>query len=107
MGFTQEGLAAAVGVEFSTVGRWERGALTPQPWRRPRIATALDVSLDELDALLGQVSVGAPTNPSQLSAGQGLPGQPGGTSLSLQGSAATGVTGYDPTAPVDVEAGPA
>lgn len=54
MGFTQEGLAAAVGVEFSTVGRWERGALTPQPWRRPRIAKALDVSLDELNVLLGQ-----------------------------------------------------
>ncbi|MGW5721414.1 helix-turn-helix domain-containing protein [Amycolatopsis sp. NPDC003865] len=106
MGFTQESLAAAVGVEFSTVGRWERGALTPQPWRRPRIATALEVPLDELDALLGQVSADAPTNPSQLSTGQEVPGQ-SGTSLALQGSAATGVAGYDPTAHVDVGAGPA
>ena len=48
MGYTQESFAAAVGVEFSTVGRWERGVLTPQPWRRFRIAKALDVSLDEL-----------------------------------------------------------
>lgn len=52
MGYTQETLAAVVGVEFSTVGRWERGDLTPQPYRRPRIAKALDVSLEELGALL-------------------------------------------------------
>ncbi|MGW5049748.1 helix-turn-helix domain-containing protein [Actinokineospora sp. NPDC004072] len=54
MGFTQESFAAAVGVEFSTVGRWERGVLTPQPWRRSRIAQVLGVSLDELNVLLGQ-----------------------------------------------------
>ncbi|AUS80798.1 hypothetical protein C1701_23375 [Actinoalloteichus sp. AHMU CJ021] len=53
-GFTQEGLATAVGVEFSTVGRWERGSLTPQPWRRARIAKALGVSLDDLATLLGE-----------------------------------------------------
>ncbi|WP_054055534.1 helix-turn-helix domain-containing protein [Alloactinosynnema sp. L-07] len=52
MGYTQESFGAAVGVEFSTVGRWERGDLTPQPYRRHRIAKALDVSLDELGALL-------------------------------------------------------
>ena len=38
MGYTQESFGAAVGVEFSTVGRWERGDLTPQPYRRRRIA---------------------------------------------------------------------
>ncbi|MGW5054787.1 helix-turn-helix domain-containing protein [Actinokineospora sp. NPDC004072] len=70
MGFTQEGLAAAVGVEFSTVGRWERGALTPQPWRRPRIAAALGVSLDELHVLLGQ----GPTHGRQ-DLPQSVPGQ--------------------------------
>lgn len=52
MGFTQESLAAVIGVEFSTVGRWERGELTPQPYRRQRIAEALDISLEELAALL-------------------------------------------------------
>ncbi|MEV0675853.1 helix-turn-helix transcriptional regulator [Actinosynnema sp. NPDC050436] len=52
MGYTQESFGAAVGVEFSTVGRWERGDLTPQPYRRRRIAKALDMSLDELGALL-------------------------------------------------------
>ncbi|MBP2371298.1 helix-turn-helix domain-containing protein [Pseudonocardia parietis] len=38
MGYTQESFGAAVGVEFSTVGRWERGTLTPQPYRRPCLA---------------------------------------------------------------------
>ncbi|MGH8920108.1 MAG: helix-turn-helix domain-containing protein, partial [Actinomycetes bacterium] len=52
MGYTQESLAEKLGVEFSTVGRWERGALTPQPWRRPHLARALKVSLEQLDSLL-------------------------------------------------------
>ncbi len=52
LGFTQETLAQGLGVELSTVGRWERGTLTPQPWRRPDLANALRVSLEQLDELL-------------------------------------------------------
>lgn len=52
LGFTQEALAQALGVELSTVGRWERGTLTPQPWRRPDLANVLKVSLEDLDVLL-------------------------------------------------------
>lgn len=52
LGLTQEALARKLGVELSTVGRWERATLTPQPWRRPALASALHVSLDELDDLL-------------------------------------------------------
>lgn len=52
LGFTQESFAIRLGVELSTVGRWERGTLTPHPWRRRRIAEALDVSLERLDELL-------------------------------------------------------
>lgn len=52
LGFTQEALAQELGVELSTAGRWERGTLTPQPWRRPDLAKLLKVSLDELDTLL-------------------------------------------------------
>ncbi|APU21303.1 putative transcriptional regulator [Actinoalloteichus sp. GBA129-24] len=52
LGYSQESFAVRVGVEFSTVGRWERGELTPQPWRRPRIANALQVPLEELEQLL-------------------------------------------------------
>ncbi|GGS59478.1 helix-turn-helix domain-containing protein [Actinokineospora fastidiosa] len=68
MGYTQESFGAAVGVEFSTVGRWERGDLTPQPYRRHRIAKALDVSLDELGALL--------TPPRQTSTVAAVPPDP-------------------------------
>ncbi|WP_427884674.1 helix-turn-helix transcriptional regulator [Kribbella sp. GL6] len=49
---TQEGLAAEVGVQRSTVARWESGDTTPSLWARPRIANALDVTLDRLDELL-------------------------------------------------------
>ncbi|PPK63239.1 helix-turn-helix transcriptional regulator [Actinokineospora auranticolor] len=52
MGFTQESLAHRLGVEVSTVNRWETGKITPRPQRRQQIAAALDVSLTELDSLL-------------------------------------------------------
>jgi transcriptional regulator with XRE-family HTH domain len=52
LGFTQETLAHELGVELSTVGRWERGTLMPQPWRRPGLARALTLSLEDLDVLL-------------------------------------------------------
>lgn len=50
---TQEGLAMEVGVQRSTVTRWEAGDTTPSLWARPRIANALGVTLDRLDELLG------------------------------------------------------
>lgn len=52
LGFTQESFARELGVELSTVGRWERGTQDPQPWMRPKIAKALEVSADGLAALL-------------------------------------------------------
>ncbi|MGW6022154.1 helix-turn-helix transcriptional regulator [Streptomyces sp. NPDC055099] len=54
-GFTQEGLAESLGVERSTVGRWESADTEPQAWVRPKLARALEVSSDELQALLGDV----------------------------------------------------
>jgi transcriptional regulator with XRE-family HTH domain len=51
-GFTQESLAEHLRVERSTVGRWERGVGTPQSWIQPRLARALEVSLDKLAILL-------------------------------------------------------
>jgi transcriptional regulator with XRE-family HTH domain len=67
MGYTQESLATAVGVEFSTVGRWERGDLTPQPYRRPRIAKALGLTLEELGTLLTPTSSWRTTAPPSTS----------------------------------------
>jgi tetratricopeptide (TPR) repeat protein/transcriptional regulator with XRE-family HTH domain len=51
-GFSQEALAALLDVERSTVVRWESGETNPLPWIRPKLARALGVSTDQLDALL-------------------------------------------------------
>jgi transcriptional regulator with XRE-family HTH domain len=56
-GFSQEQLAERLGVERSTVARWERAQTQPQPWLRPRLAAALGISLVDLDALLGPDSL--------------------------------------------------
>jgi DNA-binding XRE family transcriptional regulator len=53
-GFSQERLAEVVGVERSTVMRWERGETCPQPWARPRLARALGISDQSLSELLGE-----------------------------------------------------
>ncbi|WP_241829046.1 helix-turn-helix domain-containing protein [Saccharothrix sp. CB00851] len=99
MGYTQESLAAAVGVEFSTVGRWERGDLTPQPYRRPRIAKALGISLEELGTLLASApsrqmtappSAAVPARAANAGAGGPLDTQPtahGGAQVRLEAAA--------------------
>jgi transcriptional regulator with XRE-family HTH domain len=54
VGFSQEQLADRVGVERSTVVRWESGETEtgPQPWMRPKLARALQVSIEQLTGLL-------------------------------------------------------
>ncbi len=52
VGKSQEQLAALLGVERSTVVRWEAGETAPLPWCRPQLAEALAVSLDTLAVLL-------------------------------------------------------
>lgn len=54
VGYSQEQLAERVGVERSTVVRWEAGESEPQPWLRPKIARTLQVSLEQLDELLAE-----------------------------------------------------
>jgi transcriptional regulator with XRE-family HTH domain len=51
VGYTQEQLAEQLGVERTTVARWEAGDTAPQPWQRPNLATALRLSIDEVTAL--------------------------------------------------------
>jgi transcriptional regulator with XRE-family HTH domain len=53
-GFSQERLAETVGVERTTVMRWERGETRPQPWARPKLARALGISDHALSELLGE-----------------------------------------------------
>lgn len=52
LGLTQEDLAELLGVERSTVVRWECGETEPGPWVRPKLAKALKVSADRLGELL-------------------------------------------------------
>lgn len=52
VGHTQESLAAELFVDRTTVANWETGRTEPQPWHRPKLAAALDISLNNLDELL-------------------------------------------------------
>ena len=54
-GYTQETLAQSLGVERSTVVRWESGETEPQPWTRPRLARALKITGDELRSMLDDI----------------------------------------------------
>ncbi|MER6047495.1 helix-turn-helix transcriptional regulator [Streptomyces sp. NPDC020883] len=79
-GFNQEEFAEAVGVDRSTVQRWENGKTGPQPWQRPKIAKALEVTANELESLLvpdayllpqppsGWISVAPPTTDDEFDA---------------------------------------
>ncbi|MGH8543853.1 MAG: helix-turn-helix transcriptional regulator [Gammaproteobacteria bacterium] len=56
VGFTQEGLAERLGVDSTTVRRWESGETEsgPQPWLRPKLARWLQVSVEQLEELLNE-----------------------------------------------------
>jgi transcriptional regulator with XRE-family HTH domain len=67
LGLTQEDLAARLGVERSTVVRWECGATQPLPWIRPRLAKALQVPAGQLAKLLdGDGAAASPGRPGPL-----------------------------------------
>lgn len=56
-GYSQEKLAERLGVERSTVVRWETAESEPQPWVRPKLAAALHITSDELQVLLDDVTI--------------------------------------------------
>ncbi|MFB9923925.1 multiprotein-bridging factor 1 family protein [Amycolatopsis halotolerans] len=53
-GYTQESFAYTLGIDPSTVKRWERGVWAPSMHRRAKIAKLLGISLRELGELLVQ-----------------------------------------------------
>ena len=56
---TQEMLAEQLGVDRTTIIRWEHGQAAPLPWQRPNLAMALKMSVEEVAGLLGDGDVGA------------------------------------------------
>lgn len=75
VGLSQERLAEAVGVETSTVARWERGETDPLPVYRPRLAEALRVSPEALEALLAD-TLGMPEEVPTAPPSAGTNGKP-------------------------------
>jgi transcriptional regulator with XRE-family HTH domain len=64
VGLSQERLAEIIGVDRSTVVRWERAETDPQPWHRPRLADALKLSVEDLAELLADVGE-PPSRPNE------------------------------------------
>ncbi|MFF5001607.1 helix-turn-helix transcriptional regulator [Streptomyces phaeochromogenes] len=56
LGYSQERMAHLLGVDRTTVGRWDRGEHEPQPEFRPKLAELLCVDLVTLDALIKESS---------------------------------------------------
>ncbi len=72
-GKNQEDVAAVVGVDRTTIGKWERDESTPHPNQRPAYAEALGISLDELAAMLSSLPVPDGSNvPEWLSSYLGM-----------------------------------
>jgi transcriptional regulator with XRE-family HTH domain len=72
LGLTQEGLAALLEVDRSTVARWEHGDVSPLPWIRPKLGRVLRVSADRLEELLAEDDArSAPADPATASPAAG------------------------------------
>lgn len=63
-GYTQEQFADALSVDRTTVQRWERGEVDPQPHQRPKMAKLLRLTSRELDELLEADTLPVAATPS-------------------------------------------
>jgi transcriptional regulator with XRE-family HTH domain len=71
LGYSQERLAELIGVDRTTVGRWETGRAVPQPYQRSALASALCIGLRDLDVIFHSPSDAAPQE-DRLRSGGGL-----------------------------------
>ena len=90
-GYTQEGFAELLGVDRSTVVRWERAQTEPQPWLRRRLARVLSLSAEQLDQALTQITTVETTSPSPADGWHGATA-PHGTPLNLTAIGALSAT---------------
>ncbi|WP_406692784.1 helix-turn-helix domain-containing protein [Saccharopolyspora sp. ID03-671] len=67
LGYTQESFADVVGVERSTVWRWESGVVVPLPEQCSRIRAVLGLMPSEFDELLREVTAERVSAPRQTS----------------------------------------
>lgn len=67
-GLTQEALAAALGVDRSTIARWEAGASVPGLWARRQLAEALEISVEAVVDLIEDRPLASATLPEILPA---------------------------------------
>lgn len=65
-GKNQEQVAHDIGVDRTTLSKWERGESTPYPQQRPAYAEALGVTLTELAAMLSSLPDGDDDPPTPL-----------------------------------------
>jgi transcriptional regulator with XRE-family HTH domain len=65
-GKSQEQIAQELKVDRTTIGTWERGEYSPQPYQRHTYALALGITMDELDAMLSSIPAGANEAPDWL-----------------------------------------
>lgn len=56
LGHSQDDLAALVGVDRTTIIRWERAETEPQPWLRRKLANHLRITPEELSELLEAIT---------------------------------------------------
>lgn len=68
-GLTQEALADALGVDRSTVQRWEQGRSDPHLWARQRLGGLLGLDVAGVDALLSTDTTAASTAVDVVTAG--------------------------------------
>ncbi|UJW32480.1 helix-turn-helix domain-containing protein [Saccharothrix sp. AJ9571] len=97
-GHTQVSLARAVGVERTTVIRWEKGTQFPAAWHLQGLAGALRISVDKLRNLLDatEESARTPTGSAVVTAPTSVV-----LEVARQGTGTSDVRAHEP-APVDV-----